>query len=30
LPPFWPMVGWSLAALACPLIAQLVLERTEV
>ena len=30
LPPFWPMVGWSLVALACPFVAQLVLERTEV
>ena len=30
LPPFWPLVGWSLAALACPFIAQLVLERAEV
>jgi len=30
LPPFWPLVGWSLAALACPFVAQLVLERTEV
>jgi ABC-type transport system involved in multi-copper enzyme maturation permease subunit len=30
LPHFWPLVGWSLVALACPFIAQLVLERTEV
>jgi ABC-type transport system involved in multi-copper enzyme maturation permease subunit len=30
LPPFWPLVSWSLAALACPFIAQMVLERTEV
>jgi ABC-type transport system involved in multi-copper enzyme maturation permease subunit len=29
LPRFWPSVGWSLVALACPFIAQLVLERTE-
>ena len=30
LPPFWPLVGWSLAALTCPFIAQMVLERAEV
>ena len=30
LPRFWPLVGWSLVALACPFIAQVVLERTEV
>ena len=30
LPHFGPLVGWSLVALACPFIAQLVLERTEV
>jgi ABC-type transport system involved in multi-copper enzyme maturation permease subunit len=30
LPPLWPSVGWSLVALACPFIAQIVLERTEV
>jgi ABC-type transport system involved in multi-copper enzyme maturation permease subunit len=30
LPHFWPLVGWSLVALAFPFIAQLVLERTEV
>jgi ABC-type transport system involved in multi-copper enzyme maturation permease subunit len=30
LPHFWPLVGWSLVALACPFIAQVVLERTEV
>lgn len=30
LPPVWSMVGWSLAALAFPFVAQLVLERTEV
>lgn len=30
LPHFWPLVGWSLVALGCPFIAQLVLERTEV
>jgi hypothetical protein len=30
LPPLWPSVGWLLVALACPFIAQLVLERTEV
>ncbi|MFZ0819165.1 MAG: hypothetical protein WAM91_03795 [Candidatus Acidiferrales bacterium] len=30
LPPLWRSVGWSLVALACPFIAQLVLERTEV
>ena len=29
LPHFWPFVGWSLVALACPFVAQLVLERTE-
>ncbi len=29
LPPSWPLVGWLLVALACPFIAQLVLERTE-
>jgi len=29
LPPLWPSVGWLLVALACPFIAQLVLERTE-
>jgi hypothetical protein len=29
LPPFWPLVGWLLVALACPFIAQLVLERTD-
>jgi ABC-type transport system involved in multi-copper enzyme maturation permease subunit len=30
LPRLWPSVGWLLVALACPFIAQLVLERTEV
>jgi ABC-type transport system involved in multi-copper enzyme maturation permease subunit len=30
LPPLWPLVGWLLVALACPFIAQLVLERTEI
>ena len=30
LPPLLPSVGWSLVALACPFIAQLVLEHTEV
>ncbi len=30
LPPLLPSIGWSLVALACPFIAQLVLERTEV
>lgn len=29
LPHFWPSVGWSLVALACPFVAGLVLERTE-
>lgn len=29
LPPFWPLVGWSLAALACPFVAELVLEHAE-
>lgn len=29
LPHFWPLIGWSLVALACPFIAQLVLERYE-
>jgi ABC-type transport system involved in multi-copper enzyme maturation permease subunit len=29
LPHFWPLMGWLLVALACPFIAQLVLERTE-
>jgi len=29
LPRLWPLVGWLLVALACPFIAQLVLERTE-
>lgn len=30
LPPFWPVLSWSLVALACPFLAQLFLERTEV
>lgn len=29
LPHFWPLVGWSLVALACPLVAELALEHTE-
>lgn len=29
LPHFWPLIGWSLVALAFPFIAQLVLERYE-
>ncbi|HEY2548793.1 MAG TPA: hypothetical protein VGI46_22140 [Candidatus Acidoferrum sp.] len=29
LPPLWPLVGWSLVAPACPLVAELVLEHTE-
>lgn len=29
LPRLWPLVGWSLVALVCPFISQLVLERTE-
>jgi ABC-type transport system involved in multi-copper enzyme maturation permease subunit len=29
-PHLWPLAGWSAVALACPFIAQLVLERTEV
>ena len=29
LPRLWPLVGWSLVALACPFIAELVLEHTE-
>jgi ABC-type transport system involved in multi-copper enzyme maturation permease subunit len=29
LPHFWTLIGWSLVALACPFIAQLVLERYE-
>jgi ABC-type transport system involved in multi-copper enzyme maturation permease subunit len=29
LPRLWPLVGWSLVALACPLIAELALEHTE-
>lgn len=30
LPHLWPLIGWSLVALAFPFIAQLTLERTEV
>ena len=30
LPPLWPSVGWSLVALACPIVMEFVLERTEV
>jgi hypothetical protein len=29
LPRLWPLVGWSLVALSCPLVAELVLEHTE-
>ena len=29
LPPLWPLVGWSLVALLCPLGAELVLAHTE-
>lgn len=29
LPRLWPLASWLLVALACPFIAQLVLERTE-
>jgi hypothetical protein len=29
LPPSLPLVAWLLVALACPFIAQLVLERTD-
>ena len=29
LPHFWPSVGWSLVALSCPLVAELVLHRIE-
>jgi ABC-type transport system involved in multi-copper enzyme maturation permease subunit len=29
LPRLWPLIGWSLVALAFPFIAQLVLQRTE-
>ena len=29
VPPLWPLVAWLSVALACPFIAQLVLERTE-
>lgn len=29
LPPLWPLVAWSLVALSCPLVAELVLGRTE-
>jgi ABC-type transport system involved in multi-copper enzyme maturation permease subunit len=29
LPHFWPLIGWSLVALACPFLAQLMLERYE-
>lgn len=29
LPPLWPSVGWSLVALSCPFVAELVLKHTE-
>lgn len=29
LPHFWPVMGWSLVALSCPFIAELVLDRSE-
>lgn len=29
LPHFWPVVVWSLVALSCPLVAELVLKHTE-
>jgi ABC-type transport system involved in multi-copper enzyme maturation permease subunit len=30
LPPLWPSVGWSLVALACPIVMELVLEHIEI
>lgn len=30
LPRFWPLIGWSLVALACPLAAQVLIELAEI